>query len=382
MPVISNCNQCKSIIKIKPNRVSVNGNFCNRTCWKLYKQNFTVKLNCLNCGCEFKRQKSRLKYGRGKYCSTECQYRSIKNAPRKSEYVNCICVGCGEGFSKNKSSLDQKKGGGKYCSRICMNSNRKGKLHPQYIDGGEEKRGANWQSQKRKALKRDNRECQVCFSKINIHVHHKIPYRKFNNNYLQANELDNLICLCEKHHREADALIQKNDRKTNKIMNYTEAIVIAERLLAELRPYSYRAEIAGSIRRKKSEVKDIEIVLIPKPYDTGLFESGIAAVINKYTKVKGELEYGVCKYTQRMLPEGIKLDLFIAEEENWGLIYALRTGSADYSHKILAQGWCDRGYHSKDGYLHVGHKKYECREEIDLFNRLSIPYVEPEFRNL
>lgn len=378
MPVISNCNQCNSKIKIKAHRVSVNGNFCNRTCWKLYKQTLSVKLICLNCGGEFKRQKSRLKYGRGKHCSPACQYQSIKNAPRKSEDINCTCLGCGTLFSKNKSAF-KKKGVGKYCNRSCRDLNRKGKLHPQYIDGGEEKRGANWQSQKRKALKRDNKECQVCFSKINIHVHHKIPYRKFNNDYLQANKLDNLVCLCEKHHREADALIQKNDRK---YMNYTEALLIAERLLAELRPYCYRAEIAGSIRRKKSEVKDIEIVIIPKLYDTGLFESGIASVINKYEKVKGELEYGVCKYTQRILPEGIKLDLFIAEEGNFGLIYALRTGSADYSHKILATAWCGRGYHSKDGYLHVGHKKYECREEIDLFNRLSIPYVEPEFRNL
>ncbi len=162
-------------------------------------------------------------------------------------------------------------------------------------------------------------------------------------------------------------------------MLYPAAILIAERVLAELKPHSLRAEIAGSVRRKKPECKDIEIVLIPLPYETGLFESGVAAVINKWEKVKGSLP---CKYTQRILPEGIKLDIFFAEEGNWGLQLALRTGSAEYSHKVLASAWVARGYHSKGGYLHLGHKRFECKEEIDLFNRLAIPWVEPELRNL
>jgi DNA polymerase/3'-5' exonuclease PolX len=161
-------------------------------------------------------------------------------------------------------------------------------------------------------------------------------------------------------------------------MELIQALAIAENIKSQLAPHCARIEIAGSIRRKKLEVKDIELVLIPKPYETGLFASGIASVINQWEKVKGELP---CKYTQRILPEGIKVDIFIAEPGNWGLIFAIRTGSADYSHKVLANAWAARGYKSVEGYLHVGNKKYECHEEIDLFNRLSIPYLEPEFRN-
>lgn len=160
-------------------------------------------------------------------------------------------------------------------------------------------------------------------------------------------------------------------------MNYTKALEIAERVKALLAPHCERIEIAGSIRRKKDECKDIEIVAIPKPYETGLFESGIAEIVNQWEKVKGELP---CKYTQRILPEGIKLDLFFAEPANWGLIYAIRTGPAEYSHKVLACAWVARGYHSFEGYLHVGKKKYAVPEEIDLFNRLSINYIEPELR--
>ena len=46
------------------------------------------------------------------------------------------------------------------------------------------------------------------------------------------------------------------------------------------------------------------------------------------------------------IPEGIKLDLFMANDKNWGLIFVTRTGLARYSHKILACGWVKRGYKS------------------------------------
>lgn len=163
-------------------------------------------------------------------------------------------------------------------------------------------------------------------------------------------------------------------------MELQKAKQIAERVMAELSPHCDRIAIAGSIRRNKPEVKDIEIVAIPKSYDIGLFETGMATVVNKWQKVKGELP---CKYTQRVLPEGIKLDLFFAEPLNWGLIFAIRTGSADYSHKVLANAWVKAGYYSKDGYLYdaAGHH-YAVREEIDLYRRIGLKYIDPEMRSI
>ena len=158
-----------------------------------------------------------------------------------------------------------------------------------------------------------------------------------------------------------------------------EARGIARRVMEELRPHCKRIEIAGSIRREKAEVGDIEIVAIPKPYDTGLFESGIAEVANRWPLVRGVLP---CRYTQRILPEGIALDLFLCEEGNWGNIFAVRTGSADYSHKVLASMWVKQGYHSVGGYLTREDERYELREEKDLFNLLGLPYVHPRERNL
>lgn len=160
---------------------------------------------------------------------------------------------------------------------------------------------------------------------------------------------------------------------------YAEALKVAEDILEQLKPHCIRAEIAGSIRRKAKEVGDIEIVAIPKPYQIGLLEDGIASVVNRWKKVKGELP---CKYTQRILPEGIKLDLFFADEQNWGHIFAIRTGSADFSHNKLGVRWVQSGYRSVDGYLTKNGQRVAVREEEDLFKLLGIKYVEPENRNL
>lgn len=162
-------------------------------------------------------------------------------------------------------------------------------------------------------------------------------------------------------------------------MKYEQALKIAQGVAKQLEPHCERIAIAGSIRRKKPEVGDIEIVAIPHPYNIGLFESGIATVVNQWPKVKGELP---CKYTQRLLPEGIKLDLFFAEKINWGLIYAIRTGSADFSHKTLAATWVAKGYNSKEGMLvrRKDNRTIAILEESQLFDLIGLKYVKPEDR--
>ncbi len=163
---------------------------------------------------------------------------------------------------------------------------------------------------------------------------------------------------------------------------YAEAYAIALDVLEQLRPHCFRIEIAGSLRRKKAEIGDVEIVAIPKPYSTDPVETGLASIVNRWPKVRGELEYNKTKSTQRILPSGIKLDLFLATEQNWGHILAIRTGSADYSHKVLACGWVRRGFKSDGGILFRNGKRHEIHEEEDLFKLIGLPYVRPEDRNL
>lgn len=160
-------------------------------------------------------------------------------------------------------------------------------------------------------------------------------------------------------------------------MDFISALDIAQKYKSLLAPHCERIEIAGSIRRKKQIIGDIEIVAIPLPYEIGLFESGIAKVVNQLKKNKRRAPVQV---HSAVLPEGIKLDLFFAEKGNWGLIYAIRTGSAEYSHQVLASTWSKQGYESKNGYLTKNGKEIAILEEEHLFQLLNLPFVKPEKR--
>ena len=164
-------------------------------------------------------------------------------------------------------------------------------------------------------------------------------------------------------------------------MPIEEVLPYAEELIDKLRPHCERVEIAGSIRRKRDIVGDIEIVLEPKPFQVGLFASGIATVIGDWKTVRGQLPN--CKYTQRIHPEiDIPVDFFMATHGNFGLIMAIRTGSADFSHKVLARKWSSMGFESKDGWLHRKRDGSEIAipEEEDLFRLLGMEYIEPKLR--
>jgi 5-methylcytosine-specific restriction endonuclease McrA len=85
-----------------------------------------------------------------------------------------------------------------------------GSGNPMYIDGESKQRnyGKGWKRAKKKALERDNYKCVICNKSKeelgkNPSVHHKIPVRKFGNPQ-DAHYLDNLVCLCEKHHPQVE----------------------------------------------------------------------------------------------------------------------------------------------------------------------------------
>jgi len=73
--------------------------------------------------------------------------------------------------------------------------------------------GLNWADQKDKARERDE-ICQGCEMTPEengraLDVHHRIPFRAFgwipgrNENYIEANALENLVSLCKRCHKEA-----------------------------------------------------------------------------------------------------------------------------------------------------------------------------------
>ena len=160
-----------------------------------------------------------------------------------------------------------------------------------------------------------------------------------------------------------------------------QALDIAGGLIQQLEPHCEVIGLAGSIRRQRPTIGDIEIVCVPRPYDASpLFASGIATVVNQWPKVRGELP---CRYTQRLLPEGIPLDLFMVHPDGYGLQRAIRTGSADWCRQVLAPAWVRAGFHSESGLLRrADGSVVPARTEPELFDLIGLRWVDPQDREV
>jgi 5-methylcytosine-specific restriction endonuclease McrA len=210
------CEVCGDTFATKPSQYE-SRHTCSQRCNQERKRRrreaeLLIELTCPVCHRPYKADKTRLRHGRETTCSRECSYH-FRPAKARARRVRLTRVGCGTKFERSPSHLLQRRGGGRYCSRPCRDKHRVKELHPQFITGrASEKRGPNWQRQRRRALKRDRYTCQSC-GQPGESVHHMLPYRWFNDDFRRANQLANLITYCGACHRRADALLHAAERE-------------------------------------------------------------------------------------------------------------------------------------------------------------------------
>jgi DNA polymerase/3'-5' exonuclease PolX len=173
-------------------------------------------------------------------------------------------------------------------------------------------------------------------------------------------------------------------------VNLYRAEEIAERLLRAMEPYCERICIAGSIRRQKPDVGDIEIVAIPRweprPDPANLFGESVPvntlfadwASAAGLEWLKGFAPEG--KQWVAELPEGINLDLYLPNARNWGNILLLRTGSAEFN-KAIVNHAAEYGFPFRDGFVRGRDgRELEMPTERAVFELLGLEYVVPEAR--
>ena len=153
--------------------------------------------------------------------------------------------------------------------------------------------------------------------------------------------------------------------------------VLAKSVVDLLKPYCERIEIAGSVRRECATVKDIEIVCIPSQLDMFEYIQTAENMIGR--PVKGT---ALGKYMQVLIADKISLDLFMTDSDRWGMIYAIRTGSAGFVQHNLARAWSEQGYKSEGGILkhEIYGTTFQFHEEEDLFEFLGVKWVDPKDR--
>ncbi len=166
---------------------------------------------------------------------------------------------------------------------------------------------------------------------------------------------------------------------------YPRALELVERLL----PDCAQIEIAGSLRRKCAGVGDIEIVAQPLEFLSdmmgGITQDHSLDVFpwGKY----GELKLNGHKQKKIILPDGLGVDLFIVTPPaEWGVILMLRTGSADFSHRLATPkqfgGFLPSFLKMKDGaFVHVRTGEVQSTPtEREVFKLLGMKFIPPEER--
>lgn len=174
-----------------------------------------------------------------------------------------------------------------------------------------------------------------------------------------------------------------------------QAQALADKIIKELSPVCAKIQVAGSIRRQKSQIGDIEIVAIPLQ-QLDLFGDPAGSLLDPHLEIlaqqgriiksEGENKRWGPKWKSFhpiARPE-LKVDLFITTPEEWGYTFTIRTGSSDFSRKVVTPK-------QQGGFLPGNLRVSECRlwengialktpEEEDFFRFLGLEWIEPENR--
>ena len=157
---------------------------------------------------------------------------------------------------------------------------------------------------------------------------------------------------------------------------YAEALMASREILNQVRkwPEVKRAEVAGSIRRCKELVKDIDILAATDKPDR---------VMERFVslpQVERVVQHGKTK-SEVMLTSGIQSDLRAISNEEYPFALHYFTGSKN--HNVAVRTLAKKANIKMSEYgLFKGksQKTIPCKDEAAVFKTLGLAYIEPELR--
>jgi DEAD/DEAH box helicase domain-containing protein len=111
--------------------------------------------------------------------------------------------------------------------------------------------GSQWPQLRKMILERDAYRCQLCGlhgTSSNLHVHHKVPFRAFNN-IQEANQPANLITLCPACHRIAEQNVKMRSGLGG--LGYLFAQIAPLHLMCDHNDISYFIDPASKYNQKR-----------------------------------------------------------------------------------------------------------------------------------
>ena len=142
--------------------------------------------------------------------------------------------------------------------------------------------------------------------------------------------------------------------------------------LAQL-PQTERVEVAGSLRRAKETVKDIDIVV------SGTDAEAIAATFVGHPEVEEILARGETKSSVR-LKNGLQADLRVVAAAQFPYVLHHFTGSKEHNVALRARAQA-RGLKINEYGLYRGDALVECGDEAAFFAAMDLADIPPELRD-
>lgn len=167
---------------------------------------------------------------------------------------------------------------------------------------------------------------------------------------------------------------------------HADALKIARAVVDDLAPACARLKVAGSLRRMRPYVSDVEIVLEPRPMAADLFggsEPDVEAV-RAVAEQWGRIVKGGQKYIQvETAMQGMKLDLFlVTPPADYWVLLAIRTGPSTLSQWAVSR-MHDHGLQCQAGRIirkSTG-ETVPCSSEADFFAAAGLPCLPPRLRD-
>lgn len=176
---------------------------------------------------------------------------------------------------------------------------------------------------------------------------------------------------------------------------FAQAQVIAWKARATLLPWCDRIEIAGSIRRRKATVKDVELLVIPRAASRDLFgavtgDSATAYLAEAVKDAHGPWALRLSKAGYRtfglenklLTYEGFPVDVFTSTPELWGMRLVVRTGPMEFNVRMMARfrqlGM--RGHAYAGAVDDAEGNPIPCPTEENVFRLLRWNWIPPEER--
>lgn len=176
-------------------------------------------------------------------------------------------------------------------------------------------------------------------------------------------------------------------------MNLKTADSYAAKITEWLQPFCEKIALAGSIRRRRPECGDVDLVCIPKTTQEIDLLGNVISTKNlllselvRYVRATPTAYWSKACEPQPTatnlllhLPK-CQLDVWCASEANFATRLICRTGSKDHNVWIAQRTIRFGGHWDSYNHLRLGSQIILPKTETELYAALDLPFVEPENR--